>query len=156
MQRWRNRLGEIPSTARLAAWQDIGFRLIIPGDAEWPTQLDDLGDTRPIVLWLHGSADPRMACVNSVAIVGSRAATAIFGTSAFPDSEKLDNRGILPELSFHNFWSPFTRVLHDSYGIDKLPDDDWGRLTGCMTTDGETGRVLAGSGQLAGEACPCL
>ncbi len=75
VQRWRDRLGEMPSTARLAAWHDRGFRLIVPGDAEWPTQLDDLGDLRPLVLWLHGSADLRLTCVNSVAIVGSRAAT---------------------------------------------------------------------------------
>ncbi len=73
--RWRDRLGEIPSTARLAAWQDSGFRLVVPGDAEWPTQLDDLGDARPVVLWLRGTADLRLTCVNSVAIVGSRAAT---------------------------------------------------------------------------------
>jgi DNA processing protein len=75
MQRWRDRLGEIPSTARLAAWQDSGLRLVIPGDGEWPTQLDDLGDARPLLLWLRGSADLRLTWVNSVAIVGSRAAT---------------------------------------------------------------------------------
>ena len=73
--RWRDRLGEIPSTARLAAWQDSGLRLVVPGDAEWPTQLDDLGDARPLLLWLRGTADLRLTCVNSVAIVGSRAAT---------------------------------------------------------------------------------
>jgi DNA processing protein len=59
----------------MAAWQDSGYRLIMPGDAEWPTQLDDLGDTRPVVLWLRGSADLRLACINSVSIVGSQAAT---------------------------------------------------------------------------------
>jgi DNA processing protein len=69
------RLGEIPSTARLAAWQHGGLRVIVPGDAEWPTQLDDLGDARPLLLWLRGSADLRLTCVNSVSIVGSRAAT---------------------------------------------------------------------------------
>jgi len=73
--RWRDRLGEIPSRTRLAAWEQGGMRVIVPGDAEWPTQLDDLGDTRPLLLWLHGSADLRLTCVNSVAIVGSRAAT---------------------------------------------------------------------------------
>src|SRR5215471_15935307 len=73
--RWRDRLGEIPSTARLAAWQESGLRLVVPGDAEWPTQLDDLGDARPLVLWLRGAADLRLTCINSVAIVGSRAAT---------------------------------------------------------------------------------
>jgi DNA processing protein len=73
--RWRDRLGEIPSTARLAAWQDAGMRLAMPGDAEWPTQLDDLGDARPLLLWLRRTADLRLTCVNSVAMVGSRAAT---------------------------------------------------------------------------------
>ncbi|MBO0823623.1 MAG: DNA-processing protein DprA [Actinobacteria bacterium] len=73
--RWRDRLGEIPGTSRLAAWQQRGLRLIMPGDEEWPTQLDDLGDARPLVLWLRGTADLRLTCINSVAIVGSRAAT---------------------------------------------------------------------------------
>jgi DNA processing protein len=36
--RWRDRIGETPTTARLAAWQDSGLRLIVPGDAEWPTR----------------------------------------------------------------------------------------------------------------------
>jgi DNA processing protein len=75
LPRWRDRLGEIPGTARLAAWQDSGMRVVVPGDAEWPTQLDDLGDARPLLLWLRGTADLRLTCVNSVAIVGSRAAT---------------------------------------------------------------------------------
>jgi DNA processing protein len=74
LPRWRERLSEIPSTGRLAAWQDNGFRLVMPGDSEWPTQLDDLGDVRPLLLWLRGTADLRLTCVNSVAIVGSRAA----------------------------------------------------------------------------------
>ncbi len=75
LPRWRERLGEIPGTGRLAAWQDSGLRLIMPGDAEWPTQLDDLGDTRPLLLWARGAADLRLTCVNSVSMVGSRAAT---------------------------------------------------------------------------------
>ncbi len=65
----------LPTVARLAAWQDSGLRLIMPGDAEWPTQLDDLGDARPLLLWARGSADLRLTCVNSVSMVGSRAAT---------------------------------------------------------------------------------
>jgi DNA processing protein len=75
VERWRDRLGEIPSTARLAAWHESGLRLTVPGDSEWPTQLDDLGDARPLLLWLRGTAELRLTCVNSVAVVGSRAAT---------------------------------------------------------------------------------
>jgi DNA processing protein len=53
LPRWRDRIGEIPTTARLEAWQEGGMRLVVPGDAEWPSQLDDLGDARPVVLWVR-------------------------------------------------------------------------------------------------------
>jgi DNA processing protein len=79
VERWRMRMADLPPQARLAAWERSGFRLVCPGDAEWPTQLDDLGDARPIVLWLRGSADLRFACLRSVSVVGSRAASA-YGT----------------------------------------------------------------------------
>jgi DNA processing protein len=65
----------VPSVARLAAWQQSGLRLVLPDDAEWPTQLDDLGDARPLVLWVRGTADLRFACLNSVSMVGSGAAS---------------------------------------------------------------------------------
>ena len=67
--RWRGRLGDVPSTGRLAAWQERGLRLVIPGDDEWPPQLDDLGDVRPVVLWVRGAARLRQACAGSVAVV---------------------------------------------------------------------------------------
>jgi len=76
VERWRSRLGDLPSAAQLAAWERSGYRLVCPGDAEWPTQLDDLGDARPVVLWLRGAADLRFACLRSVSVVGSRAASA--------------------------------------------------------------------------------
>jgi hypothetical protein len=31
--------------------------VILHGDPEWPTQLDDLGDGRPLLLCVRGSAD---------------------------------------------------------------------------------------------------
>jgi len=37
--RWRDRLGEVPSFARLAAWEQSWLRLVMPGDAEWSTRL---------------------------------------------------------------------------------------------------------------------
>ena len=77
--RWQARLPALPSATRLAGWERAGYRLAGPGDPEWPTQLDDLGDARPVVLWLRGAADLRFACLRSVAMVGSRAATA-YGT----------------------------------------------------------------------------
>jgi DNA processing protein len=75
VERWRARLGRLPADSRLAGWERTGIRLACPGDPEWPTQLDVLGDARPLVLWLQGSADLRFACLRSVSVVGARAAT---------------------------------------------------------------------------------
>jgi len=75
-KRWRPRLDQVPSEARLAAWERGGLRLLCPGEPEWPSQLDDLGPSRPVVLWLRGGADLRYACLRSISVVGSRAATA--------------------------------------------------------------------------------
>ncbi|WP_406399324.1 DNA-processing protein DprA [Streptomyces sp. NBC_00879] len=59
----------------LASVAAVGGRFICPGDQEWPTQLDDLGDARPIGLWVRGRADLRKWALRSVAVVGARACT---------------------------------------------------------------------------------
>lgn len=125
VQRWRDRLGEIPSTARLAAWQDSGLRLVMPGDAEWPTQLDDLGDARPLLLWLRGGADLRLACVNSVSMVGSRSATAYGNHVALEMAAALAERGT-------------SVVSGGAYGIDASSH------RGALAVGGITVTVLAG------------
>lgn len=53
----------------------IGGRFVCPGDPEWPTQLDDLGDARPVGLWVRGIPDLRLWALRSVAVVGARACT---------------------------------------------------------------------------------
>ncbi|WP_406136364.1 DNA-processing protein DprA [Streptomyces sp. NBC_01089] len=53
-----------------------GGRFICPGDQEWPAQLDDLGDARPIGLWVRGRPHLRIWALRSVAVVGARACTA--------------------------------------------------------------------------------
>lgn len=59
----------------LAAAATAGARFLIPGDEEWPSQLDDLADARPIGLWVRGHADLRIWALRSVAVVGARACT---------------------------------------------------------------------------------
>ncbi|MFC8363024.1 DNA-processing protein DprA [Streptomyces griseorubiginosus] len=54
---------------------EAGARFVVPGDTEWPGQLDDLGDARPIGLWVRGRAGLRMWALRSVAVVGARACT---------------------------------------------------------------------------------
>ncbi|MEW2067578.1 DNA-processing protein DprA [Streptomyces sp. NPDC007346] len=59
----------------LAAVSAVGGRLVCPGDREWPSQLDDLGDARPVGLWVRGRPDLRLWALRSVAVVGARACT---------------------------------------------------------------------------------
>ncbi|MGO8960616.1 MAG: DNA-processing protein DprA [Streptosporangiaceae bacterium] len=91
--RWRDRLPLVPGAATLAAWQDAGLRLVLPGDPEWPTQLDDLGDARPLLLWVRGGADLRYCCINSIAMVGARAATGYGNHVALEMAAAVTERG---------------------------------------------------------------
>src|SRR6266566_3937651 len=76
LSRWAGRLGEVPAEPDLDTWRQAGIRLVCPGDPEWPSQLEVLGDARPCGLWVRGSGDLRYACLRSVSVVGTRSATA--------------------------------------------------------------------------------
>jgi DNA processing protein len=77
MARWRLRLDCVPGPQELAGQLARGIRLITASDAEWPDGLADLGDSQPYAIWLRGAVtDLGATCRRSVAIVGSRAATA--------------------------------------------------------------------------------
>jgi DNA processing protein len=90
---WRIRLSAADPEADLAVCGEYGGRLVCPGEAEWPTQLDDLGDARPHALWLRGPGDLRFGCLRSVAIVGARAASS-YGTRVAADmAAELAGRG---------------------------------------------------------------
>ncbi len=60
-----------------------GIRFVVPGDAEWPTALDDLAHAPhlherggvPLGLWCRGSLRLDEATETAVAVVGSRSAT---------------------------------------------------------------------------------
>jgi DNA processing protein len=125
MQKWRSRVGLLPSVAQLAAWQDGGLRLVLPEDPEWPTQLDDLGDARPLLLWARGTADLRYACVSSAAVVGARAATGYGKHVALEMAAGLVER----DLSI---------VSGGAYGVDASAH------RGALAADGLTVAVLAG------------
>ncbi|MEV0210419.1 DNA-processing protein DprA [Streptomyces sp. NPDC050788] len=77
-KRWAGLLGrarQAEPERDLAAARDAGARFVMPGDAEWPGQLEDLGDARPLGLWVRGRAGLRMWALRSVAVVGARACT---------------------------------------------------------------------------------
>jgi DNA processing protein len=125
LPRWRDRLTDIPSTASLAVWQRTGMRIVIPGDPEWPTQLDDLGDARPLLLWLRGSADLRLTCVSSVSMVGSRAATGYGNHVAIEMAAALADHGV-------------GVISGGAYGIDASSH------RGALAAGGDTVAILAG------------
>lgn len=124
MERWRVRLAELPPPEELARSCRAGIRLACPGDSEWPVRLDDLGDARPYALWLRGSADLRFSCLRSVAIVGSRAATAYGSYVASEFAASVATRG----------WAV---ISGGAYGVDAAAH------RGALAAEGVTVAVLA-------------
>ena len=61
---------------RIVDAERAGIGTLIPGDGEWPSALDDLGDRRPYVLWTRGTTSFLARPVDDrVTITGARAAT---------------------------------------------------------------------------------
>ena len=124
MERWRVRMTELPAPDDMIAFTRSGIRLVCPGDWEWPTQLADLGDEQPYALWLRGNADLRFSCLRSVAIVGSRAATAYGSYVAAEFAASVAARG----------WAV---VSGGAFGVDACAH------RGALAADGVTVAVLA-------------
>ena len=124
LSRWRVRLAGLPGSADIAAACGDGIRLICPGDPEWPAGLDQLGQARPYALWLRGHADLGFACLRSVSMVGSRAATGYGSHVAGEIAADLAERG----------WAV---VSGGAYGIDAAAH------RGALAGEGITIAVLA-------------
>lgn len=105
MTRWQVRLGELPGAGDLAKFRRQGIRLVCPGDPEWPSQLEHLGPAAPYALWVRGNGDLRFSCLRSVAVVGSRAATAYGSYVAAEIAASVAARG-------------WTIVSGAAYGVD--------------------------------------
>ena len=61
---------------RIVEAQRMGIGVLIPGDQDWPSALDDLGDRRPYVLWTRGATSFLARPLSEfVTITGARAAT---------------------------------------------------------------------------------
>jgi len=131
--RYRRRLALIEPGAVAAATAGSGARVVVPGDPEWPTGLDDLDVVRsaqgwggaPVALWVRGPARLGPVTTHSVAVVGSREATAYGCSVAAELAEGLTEQG----------WSV---VSGGAYGIDGAAH------RGALSVDGGTVAVLAG------------
>lgn len=73
--RWQPLDSRRAAEQELRSASELAVRFVAPGCSTWPTQLDDLGVRRPILLRVMGAARLRPAAVRSVALVGARAAT---------------------------------------------------------------------------------
>lgn len=124
MERWQTRLPELPAPEDVLAFRESGIRLVTPQDPEWPGQLADLGEDQPYALWLRGNADLRFNCLRSVAVVGSRAATAYGAYVAAEFSASIAARGVAV-------------VSGGAFGVDAAAH------RGALSADGVTIAVLA-------------
>ncbi|WP_406203537.1 DNA-processing protein DprA [Kitasatospora sp. NBC_01560] len=121
---YRARLVDVDPAADLERMRTVGGRFIIPGDTEWPSQLDDLGDGRPTGLWVAGTGSLRLLALRSVAVVGARACTAYGAHVAGELSAQLAERG-------------WVVVSGAAYGIDAAAH------RGALAVGGMTVGVLA-------------
>ncbi|MGN0065962.1 MAG: DNA-processing protein DprA [Nocardioides sp.] len=127
-----------PRNLTLAPEQDLeqaaelGIRFVVPGDAEWPTALDDLANAMqvqglggvPVGLWVRGERELSAAGA-AVAVVGSRSATSygLDQASRLAADLALAGRAVVSGAAF---------------GIDKAAH------LGALAVDGHTVGVLAG------------
>lgn len=88
---WTRKALNVDVQAMEAATRAAGARFVVPGDPEWPAQLNDLAHVRvgdiggiPPGLWVLGDARLHQLPRPAVAIVGSRAATS-YGTVVTTD-----------------------------------------------------------------------
>lgn len=111
---------------------ETGTRFVVPGDEEWPGGLDDLAQTesiqrrggRPFGVWVRGPGNLVAWLERSVAIVGSRAATAY-------------GQGVAADLAADLADLGVTVVSGGAYGIDRSAHE------GALGAGGRTIGVVA-------------
>jgi DNA processing protein len=110
----------------LESTAELNATMLIPGDAQWPDGLHDLGATQPLALWTRGNtALLAQPVARRVALVGARAATGYGEHVAMQLASDLADRGI-------------GIVSGGAYGIDGVAH----RAT--LAAGGNTIAVLAG------------
>ncbi len=125
------RLGRFDPERELADAASRGIRFVVPGDAEWPTRVDDLAHAAtvqelggtPLGLWVRGPL--RLDdLADSVAVVGSRSATTY-------------GEGVARELGAGLARAGLAVVSGAAFGIDQAAH------RGALAVDGRSVAVLA-------------
>jgi DNA processing protein len=132
LERWSMRLATVDPHRDLARAAAAGARFVIPGDDEWPDQVDILEDAGqlsrragvPFGLWVRGRTNLRHAVTRAVAMVGARACSSYGEHVAAELSSGLADQGV-------------TIVSGGAYGIDAAAH------RGALAASGLTIAVLA-------------
>ena len=117
------RLPDLDLDRLVARVEEVGARVVVPGDPDWPWTLDLLGRP-PLCLYVRGPANLAEVTERAVAVVGSRLATDYGARVAADLGHGLADRG----------WST---VSGGAYGIDAAAH------RGSLAGDGTTVAVLA-------------
>ena len=123
VERFQPRLAMLDVPRDLEIAERYRARLVIPGDDEWPSALDDL-DMPPYALWVRGPHSLARVCESSVAVVGARASSD-YGND------------VAAELGWGLATKGFTVVSGAAYGIDAAAH------RGALAADGLTVALLA-------------
>lgn len=124
LERWQVRREHLDPARDLRALGPLHGRVVVPGDAEWPRGLDDLGAAAPACLWVRGSGHLAELSQRPVALVGARACTAYGEHVASDLAAGLTGRG----------WAV---VSGGAYGIDAAAH------RGALASGGPTVAVVA-------------
>ena len=123
--RWLPRLDHRSFVTSLGQAARVGARLLVPGDACWPSGVDELGAHAPLGLWVRGRIDALAGAQPAIALVGARAATGYGEHVTMEASAGLVDRG-------------FAIVSGGAYGIDGMAH------RAALASDGTTVAFLAG------------
>ncbi|WP_124055056.1 DNA-processing protein DprA [Arcanobacterium ihumii] len=121
IQRWASRLQNL-SAFNYDVLPKLGITILIPQDCDWPRQLNDLGERRPLCLWVRGNVEALQ--LPMVSIVGSR------------DASSVGKRFTL-DIS-HDISDKYVVVSGGAFGIDAFAHE------GALAAAGKTIIVSAG------------
>jgi DNA processing protein len=107
LERWAPRVKSATAVLALRQAARLGARLLVPGDALWPSGVDDLGVHAPLALWVRGTDAALGSLSRSIALVGARAATGYGEHVTMESAAGLVDRG-------------YAIVSGAAYGIDGM------------------------------------
>lgn len=123
-ERYAARVADLDLDRALHAADRLGIRILVPGDLEWPTGLDELL-LPPLCLWVQGPADLARSAARSASVVGARLATSY-------------GEAVAQEISYDLAARGFCIVSGGAFGIDAAAH------RGALASDGVTIAAMAG------------